>query len=141
MLETSERPVTSTSDIVVEIDKDILIDLFQIKNPSDEAAARTDIGQPDSDIVVEGKREAKAPHVTLKQVRELLAERRIVVRGKPRLTVMNRSVHSDHRRKQLTLLLASANDLVVLPSYDKDGNPIFDGPLAGLRAEYERAPE
>ena len=130
MRETRSRPVTSSSDIIVEMDEQTFLDLFSVPVSAEERARLEEKGE----IVVEGDREGEARRKpTLQELRNLVEGRRVVVRGQPRMAVLFKGARRDFRRKQLTLELRNADDMVMLPRYDEDGNPILDGPLANLR--------
>jgi len=57
-----------------------------------------------------------------------------VVRGMPERLPRLVGARLDYRRSQMTIRIDSADDVVILPRYDEEGNPILDGPLAGLGA-------
>ena len=125
----------SPNVIVVSLDKQILIDLYEKSQPAGQsvsgeepAAVRTD----DNGIVVEGESDRTIDKPPVQALRSVLFNRRIVVRGKPKLTPVFVGGRLDYKNKQVTLMLDSADDLVILPRYDEDGEPIFDGALAGL---------
>lgn len=125
----------SPNVIVVSLDKQVLFDLYEASRPS--ALARPDKAQKtassqDDEILVEGDTERTIDKPSLKALRSVLFKRRIVVRGKPKLTPVFVGGRIDHKNKQVTLMLESADDLVILPRYDDEGEPIFDGALAGL---------
>ncbi|MGB7417935.1 MAG: hypothetical protein WA918_02020 [Erythrobacter sp.] len=131
MSETAPRSLSSTSDIIVEMDQQTFIDLLW--SPNESPPPRSGISSDDTDIVVEGIRGRKRDRPSLQDLRRLIEGRRIVVRGQPRMTAQFVGARRDFRRSQLMLRLASADDLVLLPSYGDDGEPILEGPLENLR--------
>jgi hypothetical protein len=81
----------------------------------------------DEDIVVEGDAPAKKVKPTLSSLSGLLLNRRVVVRGSPRLTAVWKGGRLDYRNKQVTLEVDNVEDLVLLPRFDEDGEAIVDG--------------
>lgn len=129
MPEFRQTPVQSRNDIVVEIDEVTFRDLLALPLSAPVEAASTPSNEQDANeaadgIIVDGEREAKPDKPKLTDLRNLFEDRRIVVRGKPRLTPDWIGARRDMKNKQLTLELASADDLVLLPRYDDEGNPI-----------------
>ncbi len=132
--------VLSPNVIVVSLDEQVLFDLYEASQPTGEDAGEGDNpgrapGQATRDedgILVEGDSDRTIDKPNMQALRSILFKRRIVVRGKPTLTPVFVGGRIDHKNKQVTLMLESADDLVILPSYDEDGNPVLDGPLAGL---------
>ncbi|WP_390587870.1 hypothetical protein [Erythrobacter sp. MTPC3] len=127
-------PVADPNVIVIEMDQQSVFDLL---NPPDTArntasASAPPIGEQ-GEIVVEEQLGQDLNKPTLAALRAALLNRRIVVRGKPRLEVGIVGARRDFRRKQVILELGNADDLVMLPRYDEEGNPILDGQLAGLK--------
>ncbi|MEL6531353.1 MAG: hypothetical protein AAFQ27_15450 [Pseudomonadota bacterium] len=106
--------------IAIEMDAQSLAELLNPPTPlrQDEAAA-----DRDAEIVVEDEVEREMKPPTLATLRNLLVNRRIVVRGKPQLNVVLVGARRDFLRKQVSLQVANGDDLVLLPRYDKDGNP------------------
>ncbi|MEO0589739.1 MAG: hypothetical protein AAFZ11_04175, partial [Pseudomonadota bacterium] len=90
------------------------------------------------DIIVEGDVDLKQRKPTLAKLSNQFINRRIVVRGTTRLEPTWIGGRRDYRRKQVSLIVDNADDLVVLPRYDEDGNPILEGRLAGLAPQAER---
>lgn len=119
--------------IVVELDEQALSDLLntpQAPAPSAKGA------KPDSSIVVEGEGEKVETKPTLASLSGLLLNRRVVVRGAPRLTPVWVGGRKDYRNKQVTLEVANADDLAVLPRYDEEGEPVMDDlPWRALESE------
>lgn len=123
--------------IVVSLDKQTLFDLYEASLPpaqSSSAAPNPAASGEGGDIVVEGETKRTIDKPSLKALRSVLFNRRIVVRGTPKLTPVFVGGRIDHKNKQVTLMLDRADDLVILPRYDNEGKPIFDGALAGLSA-------
>ncbi|MEE4154278.1 MAG: hypothetical protein V2I27_08975 [Erythrobacter sp.] len=93
---------------------------------------------PDGRIIVEGAGKKQASQARrepgLSALRTTFRNRRIVARGTPKLTAQWVGGRIDRRNKQVTLLVDNADDLVLLPRYDENGEPILEGALAGLAA-------
>ena len=135
MPQQGQSPIVNLNAIVIEIDEQTVLDLLNtpiaVANPG--ANPGTGAGA-DADIVVEGDRERERAKPSLEALEAMFRNRRIVVRGEPRLDVAFVGARRDRRRKMLTLVLDNADNVVLLPRYDSDGNPVLDGPLEGLRA-------
>jgi len=115
--------------VVIELDEQALSDLLNAVTvePEGTAAARVASSTKDADIVVEGEAEKTAPKKikpTMSALSGLLINRRIVVRGAPRLTPVWKGGRLDYRNKQVTLEVANIDDLVLLPRFDKAGEPV-----------------
>lgn len=134
MPQLDQSRMSDRNNINIEMDEQTLFDLLNLPQVSQEPDARAD---PGSGIIVDGDRDRKFVKPSLATLRAAFRNRRIVVRGMPRLDVVFAGGRRDRKNKQLTLILRSADDLALLPRYDGDGNPILDGPLEGL-AEPER---
>ncbi|MEM6476124.1 MAG: hypothetical protein AAF687_08155 [Pseudomonadota bacterium] len=117
--------------IIIEFDQQALFDLFN--EVSAAAASSASDGGDDEDILVEGEREREVVTPKMVDIERLLRNRRIVVRGKPRLQPAWIGARLDYRRKQVTLEVENIDYLVMLPRYDKDGNPIPEPGLAGVK--------
>lgn len=124
--------VLSPNVIVVSLDKQTLYDLYEASQPAAENAPEEAPRYDENGIIVEGAKEREIDKPPVRALRSVVFNRRIVVRGKPKLTAVFVGGRLDQKNKQVTLMLDSADDLIILPRYDDDGNPIFDGPLAGL---------
>ncbi|MEM6493364.1 MAG: hypothetical protein AAF650_03195 [Pseudomonadota bacterium] len=109
--------------VVIELDKQALSDLLNTPLPAQVNAKRGD-GKPD--IIVEGEAEPAPVKPTLAALSGLLLNRRVVVRGSPRLTPVWVGGRKDYRNKQVTLEVANADDLALLPRFDDEGEPIKD---------------
>ncbi|MEO1648560.1 MAG: hypothetical protein AAFR32_07055 [Pseudomonadota bacterium] len=109
--------------IVIELDEQALADL--LNTPS----AQTDkppVASDDDGIVVEGEAQPDKVKPTLASLKSRLLNRRVVVRGNFRLTPVWNGGRLDYRRKQVTLELDNSDDMVVLPRFDDDGEPIAE---------------
>ena len=135
MAEYRQPELIDPSDIMVEIDEQTLLDLFNV--PASASAGARGAGD-DGEILVEGDTEREVARPTLGDLRSRFYNRRIVVRGSPRLETVFIGARRDPRRKQLTLQLTNADDLVVLPRFDEEGRPQFDEREQGLKEFYER---
>jgi hypothetical protein len=110
--------------VAIEIDQQTLFDLLNPVLPEDvRAAAQTEMG----DIVVDGRRDRKFKAPTLAALETAILNRRIVVRGTPRLEVGLIGARRDFRRKQAILEVDNAAEMVLLPRYDKNGEAINGG--------------
>ncbi len=118
--------------IVVAMDEETLFDLL---NPPSSAPSTQATSTEGEDIVVEDNLDRKFTRATLAALKAKLLNRRVVVRGSPRLEVAVVGARRDFRRKQVILEVDNADDLVMLPRYDNDGNPKADEHLPWLAAE------
>jgi len=124
MPEYDGRSVTNRNDIIIEFDQQTLFDLLNVPTPAAFAGSGTPAVNDDDDILVEGDRNRTIDKPTLKALSSLLRNRRVVVRGTPRLTPSIVGARRDFRRKQLTIELGNADDLVLIPRFDEDGKPL-----------------
>jgi len=131
----TRRPISRPDTIVVEMDEDIFFDFLNLDDQAGEDVKQA-IASKESEIIVEGERDRDFEEPSFTALREALRNRRIVVRGKRRLEVALVGARRDFRRKKLFIELDDADDLAMLPRYNEQGEPIFDGPLEGLRAAY-----
>ena len=120
---------TNPDLIIIELDAQTVADLLRV--PVGSAKPRP-LLDANGDIIVEGDVDRKRRKPTEAGLSNTFINRRIVVRGSTRLEPTWIGGRLDYRRKQVSLVVDNADDLVMLPRYDKDGNPIFDGRLAGL---------
>ena len=132
-LPRGDQAGTHPDMIVIEIDAQAVTDL--LRAPAAPVALKSEEGL-NGDIIVESQTERQVDRSMLAGLKTALINRRIVVRGSPRLQPTWVGGRLDYRNKQVTLEVDNADDLVMLPRYDEDGQPIFDGPLASLRADY-----
>ncbi len=119
--------------IVIEIDQQAFSDFMK---PTAPAYFRKNADNGEAAIVVEGESERKFRKPTLADLNGNFMNRRIVVRGAPRLEAQWIGGRRDFRNRQVTLVVDNADDLVVLPRYDKDGRPVFDESQRGLQSFY-----
>lgn len=119
-----QKARTHPNVVAIEIDRQTLFDLLSPLLPADirmadEAAT--------GNIVVDGERDRKVKEPTLADLEAAILNRRIVVRGTPRLEVALIGARRDFRRKQAILEVDNAAEIVVLPQYDQEGNAIYGG--------------
>lgn len=112
--------------IIIEIDEAALFEFLNQASPQVEGVieARTDEGREEG-IVVEGDRDAEFVEPSLTSLRTYFRNRRVVVRGKPRLEAVFIGARRDFRRKQVTLSVDRPEHIVLLPRYDEDGEPVM----------------
>ncbi|KEO91982.1 hypothetical protein EH31_04725 [Erythrobacter longus] len=117
--------------VVVEIDKQTFADILNTN--SDTLIASPGEGsksdEESASIVVEGDVEQERLQATLPRLRAYFRNRRVVVRGQPRLTPVWVGARLDRRRKQVTLVIDNAEDIALLPEYDENGEAVFVDPL------------
>jgi hypothetical protein len=127
-----QSPISDRNNILIEMDERTLFDLLNVPQAPDPADGSDAPIARDDAIIVEGDRTRDFIKPSLAALKTMFRNRRIVVRGTPRLDVLFAGARRDRRYKQVTLMLGHADDLVMLPRYDDEGNPILDGPLEGL---------
>ena len=110
--------------IIIEFDEQTFFDTLNPASPLIEAEIRREL---EEGIVVEGTRERAGDRPSFALLRSYYRNRRVVVRGQPRLTPAFIGGRRDFRRKQVTLEVASAADIAMLPQYDNAGEPILTG--------------
>ncbi|KWV90714.1 hypothetical protein [Erythrobacter sp. YT30] len=113
--------------IIIEMDEATVRELLGLQPVagSETETGKVRIGSRKSDgIIVEGETTKDGKKVSQIDFRSLMRGRRVVVRGKPRLQAVWLGARLDQRRKQVTLELSDADDLVLLPRYDDDGKPL-----------------
>ncbi len=113
--------------IVIEMDEAAVRELLGLQRVPDGESniSKVRIGSRTGDgIIVEGETTKDGKKASRIDFRSLMRGRRVVVRGKPRLEAVWIGARLDQRRKQVTLELRDADDLVLLPRYDDDGKPL-----------------
>lgn len=110
--------------VVIEVDEQALSDLLNavVVDPSTGKRAEGE----EADIIVERETEPKKVKPTLSSLSGLLLNRRVVVRGSPRLTAVWKGGRLDYRNKQVTLEVANVEDFVLLPRFDEKGEPLSE---------------
>jgi len=110
--------------IIIELDEQAVRDLLRpLPYATESAAVGSDDG--DADILVEGDPGRKVERLSRTDLTELFRNRRVVVRGTPRLEATLIGARRDFRRKQVTLVVDDAADLAILPRFDDDGNAVL----------------
>lgn len=116
--------------VVIEIDKSTFLDILNtgalLAGP--DTAIDKGTGQG-GDIVVEGDGDKRFVEPSLPRLRSYFRNRRVVVRGQPRLTPVWVGARLDRRRKQVTLVIDNAEDIALLPIFDEDGEAQVVDPL------------
>ena len=116
--------------VVIEIDKSTFMDILNtgalLAKPD---TVGTTVAKKGGDILVEGDGEKKLVEPSLPRLRSYFRNRRVVVRGQPRLTPVWVGARLDRRRKQVTLVLDNAEDIALLPIYDENGEAQVVDPL------------
>ena len=116
--------------VVIEIDKSTLSDILNTKALLAPAIGPDDVDTGSGEgIVVEGDGEKRVIKPTLPRLRSYFRNRRVVVRGQPRLKPVWVGARLDRRRKQVTLVLDNAEDIALLPEYDSNGEAVIIDPL------------
>jgi len=115
--------------VVIEIDKQTFADILNTDALVAPSVENSKSGEEGAGIVVEGDTEQERLQATLPRLRSYFRNRRVVVRGQPRLTPVWVGGRLDRRRKQVTLAIDNAEDIALLPEYDDDGNAVFVDPL------------
>lgn len=121
----SLRPITLPNAIVIELDEATFFDLLRLPVPG-SAEAKAPRLDAEGNIIVERDRDMKFTAPTLRKLRDTFRDRRIVVRGAPRLEAAFDGGRLNHAEKKLFLQVDNADDLVLLPRFDKQGEPILD---------------
>ncbi len=128
--------------VVIEIDRQVLFDLLNPVIPgTQDPDVREEARASGESIVVEGNPGEEFIQPTLARLRTYFQDRRIVVRGKPKLQVVFYGGRRDFRRKQVSLVVDNVDDIVLLPRYNDDGEAVLDDPLEGIRIEARTAQE
>lgn len=118
----SFRPVFDPDIVVVELDRQTFFDILRVPVPGTGRSGEPVIDE-DGNIIVSQDRFAKFSKPTLRKLRSAFRNRRIAVRGTPRLDVPFTGGRRDFRRKKLFIEVNNVDNLVLLPRFDKDGNP------------------
>ncbi len=123
-LSRSGRSPRHPNLIVIQFDEDTLYDVFGFAAPAATDPQGDTKTQGDSELVVRADRDSEVVKPSLAALRSYFRNRRIVVRGTPSLDVVWYGGRRDYRRKQVTLRVNRAEDIVLLPRYDDDGEAI-----------------
>lgn len=114
--------------VVIEIDETAMYDLLNAGFQTDSEIDPVDRSEEaNGDIVVDGDVEREVVEPSLAQLRSYFRNRRVVVRGKPRLEAVFIGARRDFRRKQVTLEVDNAGYVALLPRYDENGEPVLGG--------------
>ncbi|MEM1196890.1 MAG: hypothetical protein AAGH57_12360 [Pseudomonadota bacterium] len=135
----SLRPELFPNGVAIELDEATFFDLLDVPVPG-SAASKNGYVDQEGNIIVERDRDMFFSRPTLRKLRSMFRNRRILARGQPRLVAGFTNGRRDFARKRVFLRVDNADDLAVLPRFDKDGEPIFDGPLASVAPESAKAP-
>lgn|GEM_PF-1920217 len=118
--------------VVIELDKATFADILNTEKllapkVSNSASER---GEEEGEgIIVERDGETEMVEASLPRLRSYFRNRRVVVRGQPRLTPVYVGARIDRRRKQVTLMVDNAEDIALLPEYDENGEAVIVDPL------------
>jgi len=134
----SFRPVLNPNIVVIEMDRETFFDILNVPMPGEPITDGS--GQPLIDeagnIVVSKDRIRKFSKPTLGKLRSAFRNRRIVVRGNLRLEIPFVGARRDFRRKKVFIEVNDADEIALLPRYDRDGNIRLDSlPWSDPRAE------
>ncbi len=119
---------TDPNLIIIEIDEEAFFGVLNSATPLTQNSGTTnpsDGADNSGTIIVEGDAERELIQPSLAQLRSYFRGRRVVVRGTPRLEAVLIGARRDFRRKQVTLEVDNADDIVLLPRFDSDGEPIL----------------
>ncbi|EAQ27590.1 hypothetical protein NAP1_08357 [Erythrobacter sp. NAP1] len=122
-LPSARRGGTNPNLIIVQLDQQTFSDILNVATPLVQGEIRREEGEG---IVVEGTREKELVEPSLTTLRTYFRNRRVVVRGQPELEAVFIGARRDFRRKQVTLVVDNPDDVVLLPRYDDEGEPVFD---------------
>ena len=111
--------------IIVAFDAQTFFDLLNASDARFDQPVRV-LAQ--DGIIVEGDRTRERVEPSLAALRSYFRNRRIVVRGTPDLQPALIGARLDYRRKQVTLRVDSADEIVLLPRFDANGEPVLDQP-------------
>ena len=104
--------------IVVELDAPTVRDLLAATTLGSGREA-SDTKDDGTDILVEGDRDKELELPSVVELTNLLRNRRIVVRGTPKLEVTLIGGRRDFRRKQVTLLVDDTAHFAILPRFEE----------------------
>ena len=110
--------------IVIEMDERTFQDVLSaapqstLDKPAENAEAQ-------GEILVEGDLDQAARKPSLSDLDSFFRNRRIVARGTPRLETVFNGGRRDFRRKQVTLELTDADNIIRLPKYDDEGRVVL----------------
>ena len=110
--------------IVIEMDERTFQDVLSaapqstLDKPAENAEAQ-------GEILVEGGLDQAARKPSLSDLDSFFRNRRIVARGTPRLETVFNGGRRDFRRKQVTLELTDADNIIRLPKYDDEGRVVL----------------
>ena len=122
----NSRANTTPDLIIIELDEQAFLDFLNAAGwgKSVEQAAKSKRKADDDQIIVEAERDKKVKKPTIGALSKYFSNRRVVVRGTPRLEAAWVGARRDFRRKQVPLQVDNADDLAILPRYDEKGEPI-----------------
>lgn len=132
----SLRPELIPTSIVLELDEPTFFDILDVPAPGSPTSNEPYIDRA-GNIIVQRDRDMHFSRPTLLKLRSMFRNRRVLARGVPRLVVGFVGGRRDFKNKKVFLQVTDREDLAILPRFDKNGEPIFDGPLASLAADYQ----
>ena len=121
-LPSARRSGNDPNLIIIEMDEQTFYDILNVATPLVEGEIKR---SEEEGIVVEADREKEVVEPSLRTLRTYFRNRRVVVRGTPRLEAVYIGGRRDFRRKQVTLEVDSADNIVMLPRYDSEGNAVI----------------
>ncbi|RGP41164.1 hypothetical protein BPTFM16_01460 [Altererythrobacter insulae] len=110
--------------IVIEMDERTLQDVLSAA-PQSNLDRPAETADAQGEILVEGDLDQAARKPSLSDLDSFFRNRRIVARGTPRLETVFNGGRRDFRRKQVTLELTDADNIIRLPKYDDEGRVIL----------------
>ncbi|UAB77575.1 hypothetical protein INR77_12350 [Erythrobacter sp. SCSIO 43205] len=117
--------------VVIELDKATFTDILNTKDLlAPKIGTEAQEAGDGKGILVERDGEVEQIEATLPRLRSYFRNRRVVVRGQPRLTPVFVGARLDRRRKQVTLVVDNAEDIALLPEYDENGEAVIVDPLS-----------
>lgn len=132
-LPRGRRGGTHPNLIIIELDEPTVREILGIVSvpESDTEIEGSRVNDDRDDILVEGDPQEEVELPSLGNLRTHFRNRRVVVRGQPRLEAVFIGARRDFRRKQVTLEVDSADDFVFLPEYNDEGEAVFVDPTQG----------